>query len=436
MTTDSSGGPAPTGTPVPTSAFRYRSYQLFWAGRLASTFAVQIVAVAVAWQIYDLTRDPLDLGIVGLVQFLPAFLLVLVTGQVADRFSRRRIMSVCLAVEAVGAAALLLITWGRDDAVWPIFVVLFVFGVARAFFAPASSSLVPNLVPPEALSHAITWSSSSWQLASIVGPVVGGLLYDVSPEIAYVSALALLLVGSVLVAMIRAPQVRTRGSAVDLASVLGGFRYIWRQKIVLGAISLDLFAVLLGGAVALLPAIARDVLHAGPLALGILRGAPGIGAIGMAFALSMWPIRDRAGHILFVAVAIFGLAIVAFGLSTTIWLSVIALFVMGAADMISVVVRETLLQLWTPDALRGRVNAVNNVFLGASNELGEFRAGVSAALFGVIPAIVAGGVGTVIVAGLWAYMFPGLRTARRLDAPESPGEALVERQAEAPPGVV
>ena len=279
-------------------------------------------------------------------------------------------------------------------------MLLFIFGVARAFMNPASSSLIPNLVPPEDLAGAVALSSSSWQIANIVGPAVGGLLYGVSPTLAYGVAFVLFVVASLAISFVPRPPQKAMSEPRTWSTLLAGFRFVWREKVVLGAISLDLFAVLLGGATALLPAYVRDILAVGPWGLGILRSAMGIGAIVMAGYLTFRPIRDRAGVLMFLAVALFGAFIVVFGLSRAVWLSALALALAGAADMVSVYIRETLIQLWTPDAVRGRVNAVNNVFIGASNELGEFRAGSMAALIGVVPAVVVGGIGTLIIAGL------------------------------------
>lgn len=395
-------------------ALRHRGFTLFWASRFSTTFATQIVSVAVGWQIYDLTRDPLDLGLVGLVQFAPALLLVLVTGAVSDRFNRRMIVAVCQAAEAACAGFLLALTASGAIAATAIFATLAVFGVARAFMNPAASSLVPNLVPAEALASAVALSSSSWQTANIVGPVAGGLLYGIGPGVAYTTALALFSVAAILIALVPRPAQKTVREPTTWATVVAGFRYVWHEKIVLGAISLDLFAVLLGGAVALLPAYARDILEVGPWGLGLLRSAPGIGAIIIAIYLAARPIRDHAGLIMFLCVGLFGLFTLIFGISTIVWVSILALALAGAADMVSVYVRETLIQLWTPDAVRGRVNAVNMVFVGASNELGEFRAGSVAALIGVVPAVVLGGIGTIAVAILWTTWFPALRRARHL----------------------
>lgn len=412
MTAADSSPPAPQ---PQSSAFRHRGFLYYWLARFVVSFATQIISVAVGWQVYDMTRDPLDLGIVGLVQFLPSLLLVLVTGAVADRYNRRAIMGLCFVLEAFVCAGLLVFTWSSHASVLPIFALLVVLGIARAFMGPATQSLLPNLVPPQDLSNAIAWNSSSWQIATITGPVAGGLLYGLSSYAAYGTALVLIIVGTILSGMIPKPVQRMSDQARSLATLFAGFRYVWSEKVVLGAISLDLFAVLLGGAMALLPVYARDILHAGPWGLGLLRAGPGIGALLVAAWLTRNTIRDHAGLIMFIFVAGFGIFTTVFGASTLIWLSVLALALAGACDMISVYVRETLIQLWTPDDVRGRVNAVNMVFIGASNELGEFRAGISAALFGAVPAVVFGGIGTVAVAILWAIWFPQLRRIRHLD---------------------
>ncbi|OIS92494.1 MFS transporter [Brucella cytisi] len=395
------------------AAFRHSAFKKYWGARFLSAFAVQIVSVSVGWQIYDLTRDAFNLGMVGLVQFLPALLLVLVTGAAADRFGRRFIMGLSLILESVVTALLLSLTLAGLFEPLTVFAALTLFGVARAFLGPSSASLVVNLVPTEDFANAVSWNSSAWQVATIVGPVAGGLLYGISPVAAYSVATLFLLIGSVLIFSIPKPK-HTLAEQRSLTSMLAGFRYIWKEKIVLGAISLDLFAVLLGGTVALLPIYARDILDLGPWGLGLLRSAPGIGAVLTAVWLAGHPIRDHAGRVMFVFVGLFGLFNIIFGVSTLTWLSVIALALAGAADMISVYIRETLMQLWTPDHVRGRVNAVNMVFVGASNELGEFRAGLMAAAIGAVPAVVIGGLGSIAVAVAWAAMFPQLRKARHL----------------------
>jgi len=352
---------------------------------------------------------------VGLVQFLPAPLLVLVTGSVADRYNRRRIMAACMAVEAACAAALLAILHQGSASVWPVYAVLLVFGIARAFMGPAVQSLLANLVPTAALANAIALNSSSFQVATIVGPVAGGLLYGVSSELAYAVSILFFLAGGALTLAIPKPPQRMPAEPVSTEALFAGFRYIWSQPIVLGALSLDMVAVLLGGATALLPVFARDILDVGPWGLGALRSAVGVGALLMSLWLLRNPVRDHAGLTMFAAVAVYGVAIIVFGISTWVSLSVLALIVMGAADMVSVYVRQTLIQLKTPDELRGRVSAVNMTFIGASNELGEFRAGSMAAAFGAVAAVVVGGVGALATATLWARLFPDLRDVRRLD---------------------
>ena len=396
------------------NALYHRSYVFYLAALGSAGFAVQIMSVAVGWQVYDLTRNPLDLGFVGLAQFLPALLLVLVTGLIADKFNRRLIIGLCLLVEVACALGLLIFTLSAFRHVWPIFVILVGFGTARAFMNPAADALAPNLLPKTALAHGISLNSMTWQITTITGPVAGGLLYGISGEVAYGVSMCLMAVAIFCVVLIgRVPQLN-HAQETSLATLLAGFKFIRSEQIVLGAISLDLFAVLLGGAVALLPIYARDILEVGPWGLGLLRAGPGIGAIIMAIWLSKFPIKDKAGVILFLFVAGFGFCTIVFGLSKSVPLSIVALALMGACDMVSVYVRETLMQLWTPDAVRGRVNAVNRVFIGASNELGEFRAGVVAAWIGAVAAVAIGGAGTMGVAFLWSRWFPELRTARTL----------------------
>jgi MFS family permease len=400
------------------AAFRHSSYTRFFFARFLGAFATQILSVSVGWQMYDNTGNVFYLGLIGLVQFLPSLLLILVTGSVADRYNRRAIVSTCMIVSAVCAGALLGLTIA--DAFEPtiVFAILVVFGIERAFAAPAVQSLAPNLVPQKDLSNAVAWNSSSWQTASIVGPVAGGLLYGASPVVAYSVSFGFFAAAAVLVFLVKRPPQRKSEKAVSLDTLFAGFRFIFAEKVVLGAISLDLFAVLLGGAVALMPVFARDILELGPWGLGLLRAAPGIGAIMVAIALASVPIRHNAGTFMFIGVALFGVGTILFGFSETAWLSILALMLMGAADMASVYVRETLIALWTPDEVRGRVNAVNMVFVGASNELGEFRAGTMAHFIGPVPAVVLGGFGTLAVAAVWALGFPQLRKIDSLEAPE------------------
>lgn len=412
--------PAPEARPrTGWHVLRHRGFALFFSMRVLSAMATQIVAVAVGWQVYDLTRNPADLGFVGLVQFAPALLLVLVTGAVADRYNRRVVSAICLFGQGMCAAAILYFTWQGTISTPIVFLILALFGTFRSFVNPATQSLVPNLVPADELSSAIALSSSSWHVAAIAGPSIGGLLYGVGAEVAYSGAIILFLIAAANIALIPKPPQKTVAAPPTWESLSAGFRYIWHQKIVLGAITLDLFAVLLGGAIALLPVFARDVLDIGPWGLGLLHSSMGLGSLAMAFYLTSRPIRDHVGKTMFAAVFVFGLCTTVFGLSTIVWLSIVMLTLMGAADMISVYIRQTLVQLHTPDEVRGRVNAVSTVFIGASNEVGGFRAGMVAAVIGAVPAVVFGGIGIVAIAGIWAYKFPELRNIRHLGRQES-----------------
>lgn len=420
------------------AAFRHSAFTFYFIARFLSAFGLQIISVSVGWQIYDLTRDPFDLGLVGLIQFLPALVLILLTGSAADRYGRRTIMMICEIIIGLCALALVYFAWKGLVSPLPIFAVLLVIGIARAFFAPASQSLAPNLVPARDLPNAIAWNSTSWQTATIVGPVAGGLLYGLGPMTPYLTAVGFFALATIFITLVSPPLQRSRGQAQSWDTLVAGFSYVRNQKIVLGAISLDMFAVLLGGAIALMPVFARDVLELGPTGLGWLRAAPGIGAIGMAIYLASRPVKRHAGRAMFIAVGVFGAATMIFGLSTSPLLSIAALIVMGASDMISVYVRQSLVQLWTPDELRGRVSAVNMVFIGASNELGEFRAGTMAALIGPVAAVVIGGAGTLAVALAWSMGFPALRQIQSLDkdAEESRAalRAELERQEKPGPG--
>jgi len=395
-----------------TSPFSSSGFQRYWIGRLCAIFATQMQSVAVGWQVYEMTRQPLDLGFVGLAQFLPALGLVFVTGHVADRYDRRYVLATCIAVEALCAAIFFGLTvTGHMSRGW-IFAALVLFGTARAFEFPASFALMPNLVPSSQFAKAAAWNSSTWQVGTIAGPALGGLLYAFGPGGVYGLCVSLFLCGALLVSLIPNDQVTTaerKHKAVTWASVAAGLHFIRQQPIVLGAISLDLFAVLLGGAIALLPIYTRDILLVGPWGLGLLRSAPAIGALMMALYFTQRPIKQRAGVTLLAAVGVFGLATIGFALSHTLWVSMAMLALCGAADMVSVVIRRVIIQLATPDEMRGRVGAVESVFIGASNELGEFESGVTAAWFGTIPAAVLGGVGTIAVVLLWSLLFPQLR---------------------------
>lgn len=407
-----------TETPVPAgrfAAFRNPGFAAYWAALVLTGFAVQIQTVAVGWYVYDLTRNPFDLGLVGLSQFLPALVLVLVTGQVADRFPRRAVMGVCLLAMALASVGLLAVTALRLPVVWPIFLALGIFGAARAFYNPARQSILPNLVPRHHLANAIAVNATSNQVAFICGPVAGGFLYVLGAEVAYGVTTAFLVVSGVLVLVALPKMVRADGkSPPGWRTVAAGFTYIWTNKPVLGAVTLDLFAVLFGGAMALMPVYARDILDVGPAGLGMLKAAPAIGALAVAMLLVFRPLRIHAGLILFLSVAGFGLATLVFALSTVLWLSVAMLLLIGAFDMVSVNIRTVLIQLWTPDELRGRVNAVNQVFIGASNEVGAFRAGTMALWMGPVAAVAVGGGAILGIAALWYRAFPQLRAVRSL----------------------
>jgi MFS family permease len=405
------------------AAFGSRDFRLYQLTRFASVLGTQIVTAVVSYQLYELTRSKMTLAYVGLFQFLPAFLLSLVTGAVADRVDRRRILLVYYAVMTGAALALarlsVAVGAGAIDAshLWPFYGVLLVIGTARAFAAPASSALMPLLVPAEHLSNAVGWSSSIWQLSTIIGPMVGGAIF------ALLSATRVYLFTSILYAFSLgcAWAISIRGAGLDrkgrgLDALFAGVRYVRDNPMVLGSISLDLFAVLLGGAVALMPVYATEILHVGKLGFGALRSAPALGAALMGAWLAAHPIESRAGEKMFAGVALFGLATIVFGLSTRFWLSLLALFVIGAADMVSVVVRQMLVQIATPPEMRGRVSAVNLVFVGASNELGEFESGLTAEWLGTVPAVVVGGVGTLLVVAMWAWRFPALRRLDRLES--------------------
>lgn len=397
------------------AAFRHSSYRRYFVSRFGGALAGNVLAVSVAWQIYDETGDPFYLGLIGLVQFLPSLVLVLVTGLAADMFGRRLIMGLSILLQCIGGLLLLaIVVTDRFDPALVLGIVTLI-GVARAFYSPATNSLVVNLVPRDDFPNAVSWNASSWQLATILGPALGGVLAAISLSLSYGAAAAISLATAALIFTIPKPeQARTEGRTT-LSTLFGGFAYIWRTKIVLGAISLDLFAVLLGGAVALLPVYAKDILQIGEAGYGLLRSAPAIGAIAMVFVITSFEIKRHAGLILFVFTALFGVMHVIFGYSTFVWLSVLSLVLIGAFDMISVYVRETLMQLWTPDNVRGRVNAVNAIFVGASNQIGEARAGFMAARWGAIFTVVAGGYTAIGVAAIWAMLFPGLRKVQNLN---------------------
>jgi MFS family permease len=398
------------------AALRHVDFRRYQTARFASLIGTQMQSVAVGWQIYALTGRPLDLGLVGLAQFLPAVALWPVTGLVADRFDRRSVLATCHLVLGICAGLLFWLARMPAPSLPGIYAVLTVVGAARAFGGPAGHALSPNLVPRAELPNAIAWGSIIFHLSFAMGPALGGLVYDASSaETVFVTHAALELAG---VALLLSLRTRSRGDAAQegsLGQVVAGLRYVFQRKILLGAISLDLFAVLLGGAVALLPIFASDILRAGPLGLGLLRSAPALGAAATAVWLAARPLARRTGIVMFASVFVFGLATIVFALSRSLALSIAALAVAGASDMVSVYVRHSLVQLETPDAMRGRVAAVNLVFIGASNELGEFESGLTAAWLGTVRAAVLGGVGTCVVVVLWALGFPELRRVDRLD---------------------
>ena len=408
--------------PSARALLKERDYLLFWASRWTGGFAAQIQSVALGWQMYAIARATRSVeesaflvGMIGLAAFIPVFLLTLPAGETADRHNRKTVLLVCLAGEMATVLTLAIASWRGWASVPLLLGVGFLFGAARAFFAPASTALGPMLVPRALLPRAIAWNSLAWQTASVAGPAMGGVLLLLSPAHAYFATFGLYLVSALSLAPIRKNAQPVVNPGSRWALMKEGLAYVWGQKIVFGAISLDLFAVLLGGATALLPVFARDVLQVGPQGFGILRAGPAIGATVVALSLAARPIHRKAGVIMFWGVAVFGLATCVFALSRSIWLSVAALAVLGGADMLSVYVRQTLVQLVTPDAMRGRVAAVSSVFIGASNELGEFESGVVARFLGPVGAALFGGIGALIVTGAWAGLFPALRKADRLE---------------------
>lgn len=390
-------------------------FVVFLTARTLSSFSSQVQAVAVGWQIYMLTHSARSLAWVGLAQFLPMFCLTLVAGHVADHFNRRMIVAICQGVEACGVLLMAVGSFGHWLTPPMIYMMVALFGTARAFEMPSQQTFLPALVPPSVFPRAAALSSSLFQVASIMGPSMGGLLYGIGAGFCYstcATGFTLAMMGTLAMKLEAPARVRR---PMTLTTVLGGLHFIRAQPEMLGAISLDLFAVLLGGATAMLPLYANDILHAGPIGLGLLRMSPALGALVCALAFARWPLNRNAGMWMFVSVAIFGVATIGFGLSTSMPLSILALAILGAADVVSVVVRGALVQLRTPDEMRGRVSAVNMLFIGSSNQLGEFESGMLASLIGPVEAVVLGGVGTIAVTLLWMRLFPGLRRLDRLD---------------------
>ena len=398
-----------------TSLRHHRPFALYWMSRVSSTIALQMQAVAVAWQMYDITHNPLDLGLVGLTQFIPAALFVLVAGHVADRYDRRMIVRICQMTSGLATAVLAIGTAGGWMTRESLLAVVFVTGSARAFEQTTLTTLLPGIVPLSLLSRATAAGASATQIAVIGGPAMGGLLYAVSPILVYALCCTLYLISSMLIGNVKVERNATSREPISLAVLFAGFRYIRHNPVILGIISLDLFAVILGGVYALLPVFARDIFHAGPWGLGLLRASPGVGALVAAVILAHRPPRQWVGRIIFGAVATYGVAIIIFALSDYFILSMALLCVLGAADMISVVIRMTLIQLETTDDMRGRVSAVNSLFVIASNQLGDFRAGLMAAWLGTIPAVMIGGAGAIVVALVGRKVFAKLYRVENLD---------------------
>jgi MFS family permease len=408
-------------------AFAYRDFTRYQMARVAAILGAEAQSIAVAWQVYSISHRAIDLGYTGLALFLPALLFLLPAGHVADRFDRRRVILICYSLQLLCTAALAVLAWRNTQNIMAIYAVLFFIGTGRAFSAPSSSSLIPLLVPEIHFVNAVTWGGVVFQFANITGPALGGLLFTfplarVLPAaarlegagIVYLFTLATLVWFIVMVFSMHVRPGRVEHRATTLKVMLAGFEYVRQSQLLLGSFSLDLFVVLLGGATALMPIFAHDILHQGPRGLGMLRAAPALGSVAMALFMARFPMKRRAGHWLFICVSIFGIATIAFGLSRNLYLSLISLFIAGAADTISVIVRSSLLQLGTPPEVRGRASAVNSLFVGASNELGEFESGLTAQWWGAVRATVIGGIGSLVVAGAWAAMFPKLRGADEL----------------------
>jgi len=411
--------------PTQSPALTYPDFTLYQIARFFIVAALEMQSVAVGWQVFEITHRAFDLGLVGLAQFLPGVLLFLVAGHAADRHDRTCLLNICYAGFILCSVLLLALTLRHSRSVYAIYAVLLLLGVVRCFNWPASRALLPLLVPADYFSKAVAWNASLFQAATILGPSIGGILYALvgGPSVVYGTATAASAIALIASFRIHTTSQPRPAEEMSFHTVMAGFRYVWREKVVLGSISLDMFAVLLGGAVALLPVYASDILRTGPWGLGLLRSAPGVGAAMMALFLAQKPIRGRAGWIMLICVAGFGVFTIVFGLSRSLMISLFALFMVGATDMVSVIIRATLVQIATPDEMRGRVNAVDMLFIGASNELGEFESGLTAHWFGTVRAVVLGGVGTLIVIALWAWLFPDLRNADKLHTVEETGTA-------------
>jgi MFS family permease len=386
---------------------QHRPFLAFWLARVFATSGFQMLTVAIGWQMYALTGDVLDLGLVGLVEFLPKVLFILLTGHVADRFDRRKVAAICQAAQGVVALTLLIGSHAEAISREMIFIIAFLLGTARAFEMPTTQALLPNIVPDHLFSRAVAASASAIQAATIVSPALGGLLYALGSGWVHGPAALLYLCAVCMMLSLPTQHVPVQ-QKVSVQSLLAGFRFIRSRPDVFGAVTMDMVAVLLGGATALLPVFAKDILLTGPWGLGLLRSAPAVGALLMSFWLARFPVERRVGPVMFSSVAIFGVATIGFGLSTSLWFSLLTLMLLGAADMVSVVIRSSFVQLQTPDEMRGRVSAVNGLFIGASNQLGDFRAGATASLLGTVPAVLIGGFGAIFVTGLWMHLFPTL----------------------------
>ncbi|CAN7339543.1 MULTISPECIES: MFS transporter [Duganella] len=390
------------------SVLRHRNFAFYLSARTLGTLAVQMQNVAIGWQVYAMTHNLFDLGLIGLAQFAPFLLLILIAGHAADRYDRRNLIAIALGAQLLCGLTLLAFTVAGLTAVWPVFAVLVLFGSARAFMGPATQAILVNLVPQESFSKAVALSSSSFHVAVILGPTLGGLFYLAGPKTVYMISSTLLVASVVLMCLVKSVKQPSNREPATWHTVLEGLRFVWSRPVVLGAISLDLFAVLFGGATALLPALAHDVLHIGPSGLGMLRTAPGAGAALCSIVLAFFPLTRRVGLWMLGGVAVFGVGTLVLGATTSFLVALTALFLMGAGDMISVYVRHLLVQYETPDAIRGRVSAVNSVFIGASNELGEFESGLTAGWMGLTRAVLFGGAATLAVTGAWAVLFPVL----------------------------
>jgi MFS family permease len=395
--------------------FRHRAFALYWLSRIASILSFHMVVVAIGWQLYELTGSAFDLGLIGLVQFAPILLLTLFVGHFADRYDHRWILMLCQVTEAVAAVVLIVATLSGTLGAPIIYVAVAVVGIARAFEIPTMAAIIPNLVPRAEVQRAMAWFASANQTGQIVGPALGGVLYLLGPSAVYGITIVLWGLGSIMLMLMRFEAGPRSTDPFSLTSLLGGFRFVRRDRVILGTLSLDMFAVLLGGATALLPIFARDILMTGPWGLGLLRASPGVGALVMSIVLARRPLTLPVGPVLFSVLTIYGLAVTCFAFSTWLPLSMAALAAMGAADVVSVVIRFSLVQLRTPAQMRGRVSAVNGLFTGTSNQLGDFRAGVMGALFGAVPAVAIGGLGTILVTAIWMFLFPELRRIRSLD---------------------